>query len=127
MATSSFPVTLVEGSRTIGPVAIPSGLTECQISINRDNWLDPAVTLKLTIDLSLDGGVTWNTPAAACVPFPVGLEAQGGEVVDKFGQVVHTSITAAPIPQVGNANRRVRALLTVAGGSIPTTVTITTS
>lgn len=127
MPTNSFNVTLQEGSRVIGPVNIPTGLTSVKIEIDRDNWTDPAIKLTLKIDISLDNGATWNNPPADCVPFPVGLEAEGGVVLDKNGQLVHTSVVAGPLPQPSNPDRKARANITVTGGSIPTTVTITTA
>jgi hypothetical protein len=127
MASNSFPVTLQEGSRVLGPVNVPTGLTAAKVTIDRTNWTNPAITLSLTIDISLDNGVTWNSPHPAVDPFPVGLTAEGGIILDKNGQVEQTTIQAVPMPQPANANRRLRATLVVAGGSIPTTVTVETS
>lgn len=112
------------GTRTLGPVAVPNGTTAFVLSLDRTNWTNVNVKVALTFDLSLDGGTTWN-PHPDADPFPVGLTAEGGTARDKNGNVVNTTTLSAPVPDVTNTNRRVRATLVITGGSLTTSGTLT--
>lgn len=113
------------GTRTLGPAAVPKNLSSFTLAFDRTNWAD-GVTLDLTVDLSLDGGVTWN-PHPDVDPFPVGLSAVGGVQLDKNGNPYTTTAVSAAIPQPGSTTRSVRATITIGGGSLTTTATLTTA
>lgn len=112
------------GTRIFGPVAVPVGLTNATVAFDRGEWTSQSTTITLNIDLSLDGGVTWNLHPDAD-PFPVGMEAEGGVALDKNGVPYTQSSRSAPLPQPGSSQRMVRGFITVAGGPITTTGTLT--
>jgi hypothetical protein len=115
------------GTRTTPNLSVAQGMTGVTIEFDKTlGWTDPAVTLDVTLDLSLDGGATWNTPAADVVPFPVGFTAEGGGN-DKNG-VPYTSATlSTSLPHPELTNRRLRATITIAGGDLTTSAAITVS
>lgn len=110
----------------LGPAAVPVGISNLSFTFDKTNWTDPAITLDIIVDISFDGGVTWN-PQPDSVPFPYGFTAEGGGT-DKFGNPL-TAVTGAPsfVPQPQNAQRRVRATVIVAGGAIQTSCSLTVS
>jgi hypothetical protein len=111
------------GTRSFGPATVPQNLSHYLLTFDKTSWTDPSITMEVTLDLSLDGGVTWNTPATDVVPFPVGFTAEGGGT-DKFGNP-YTEVTRdGGIPQPGTTDRRVRGSMTIAGGSITTSATL---
>lgn len=115
------------GTRTTPNLTVAQGLTAVLIEFDKTlGWTDPAVTLDVTLDLSLDGGATWNTPAADVVPFPVGFTAEGGGL-DKFGNPYTSATLSTSLPQDQLTNRRLRAVVTVAGGDLTTSAAITVS
>jgi hypothetical protein len=42
-------------------VAINSGISSFTLTFDRSSWTNPAATMNVQIDLSGDGGKTWNT------------------------------------------------------------------
>jgi hypothetical protein len=115
------------GTSTTPTLTVAAGLTAVVIAFDKTlGWTDPGVTLEVTLDLSLDGGATWNTPAADVVPFPVAFGAEGGGL-DKFGVPYTEATLSTSLPHPELANRRLRAVVTVAGGDLTTSAAITVS
>ena len=56
-------VLLPEGIRLLGPVTIPDGLTDIELTLEHDGGVLPGIAWGLM--LSLDGGVTWRPHGAA--------------------------------------------------------------
>ena len=79
----------------------------------------------MTVDLSTDDGVTWNNPPATAAPYPLGLSAEGGVALDKNGNVYTQTTLSAPIPNAVSTTRRIRANVTIVGGSLTTAGTLT--
>ena len=116
--------TYAVGTQLLGPAAVATGLTQASLALDRGEWLAGG-TLALTIDLSLDGGVTWNSPHPDVDPYPVGLTAEGGVALDKHGVAYTQTILTVPLPQPASTTRRIRATVTIAGGPLTTTGTLT--
>lgn len=53
-------VNLALGQRNFGPIAIPDDVTVCSLAIDRSQWTNPAAMLAATLEISLDGGNTWQ-------------------------------------------------------------------
>lgn len=107
-------VTLPAGTRAFGPAALVQNVSSVEMVLDRSTWTDSALTITLSLDLSLDGGVTWasTSPGIATNPFPVACEAVGGTLLDKNGQVsTQTILRVANIPQPGSATRQIRGTL----------------
>lgn len=114
-------------TRLLGPVTVPQGATELTFTFDRTNWTDPAVTLAITIDLSLDGGATWNNPPEQAAPLPFGFTSEGGGGLDKHGNPRTETTGTTSIPQPTNTQRRLRATVTIAGGPLTTNGSVTIS
>ena len=120
-------VTLQSGIHNFGPIIIPSSISRVVLTVDRTNWIDPAVALSLTLDFSLDG-VIWasQSPSQQTDPYPITITAEGGTIKDRNGILQHTYISAV-FPSVGNTTRQLKGSLTLMGGNLTTTVTLTTS
>lgn len=120
-------VTLQPGQRAFGPVAVPDALSSATLTVDRTQWTDPTVVLAVTLDLSIDGGVTWAsmTPSEATDPFPIAFESEGGAVLDKNGNPSLVTSMTADFPPV--SNRQLRGTITLTGGPLTTTVGLVTA
>lgn len=118
--------TMTVGSHQIGPISVPQSVSAFTLALARAEWV-AGVTLSMNVDLSLDGGATWNEPAESVVPFPLGLTAEGGVALDKNGIPYVATTLSAQVPNPGSATRQVRATVVVAGGPLVTIGTLTTS
>jgi len=120
----TYPV----GSRTLGPAAIPTGVTSASLALDGTAMTNAALSLSLTLDLSLDGGVTWasTSPSQATDPFPVNVPDMRGGQLDRTGAARATYyISVWGIPAPTNPNRQVRAQVTISGVSLTTKGTLT--
>jgi len=114
------------GTRTLGPVTIPLGVTFVALELAGAAMTNPALALTVTLDLSLDGGTTWASvsPSTPTDPFPVIATMEGGMLNKQgtFQDPYYLSVTGIPAPT--NANRRVRATVVIAGASLTTAITL---
>ena len=102
------------GTRTFGPVAIPTGLTVVTVAISRAS-LSPTVRLDWALELSQDGGTTW-------LPWG-GAGTVGGDVINpSTGLPLTDSSFAVFLPNPANPLRRARGSLTL---SEPTRLSLT--
>jgi hypothetical protein len=123
MAAQTIPVfsgTLQPGTRTLPPTSIPVGDSVLTLSIDRANWTAPAVTASMSADLSFDGGVTWLNGWVA-------FTAIGGpnQAPTPINPNPNMSFVTTDLGDPNNANRKIRASVTTAGGPLTTTVTVT--
>lgn len=114
MATDTFPsVSIPVGSRTLGPVNVPNGLT--YVLVKFSNWAQAGRTLSCFVEQSTDGllwvglGTMNATPGARSIGRDGTRDCSFG-----FG-----------IPE--GTGRQLRATAIVAGGTVTTDITITTS
>lgn len=108
------------GSYTVGPHSIPDSAAKASIWIARCTtatptiWPSSSVTLSATLQCSLDSGVSWIDIA--------GFSASGGIAQERLGgELTHTSLQC-PFPE--GVDRLVRALVTIAGGTLRTSVSV---
>lgn len=114
MATDTFTnVSIPVGTRTFGPVNIPDGLTG--LTIRFSNWPQTTRTLAVQFEVSVDGGPF--VQFFNMNPFPGGRPVLRGSS-DSIAFV-------GPLPE--GINRRGQAVTTVVGGTVTTTITITSS
>lgn len=113
-------------TRALGPVALPTGASSISLSLlrctpsNLTIWPNASTTVALNADLSLDGGTTWQ-------PWFT-FTSQGGQVTPEGGSTVApTTYFTTSIPAPANANRKVRATLTITGGPLKTAGDLTVS
>ncbi len=115
MAVNTFPnVSIPTGTRTFGPVNIPDGLTG--INLRFSNWAQTGRTLAVEFQVAVDSGPFeqfFNMN-----PFP------GGRSLGRDG-TADASAFVGPLPE--GVNRQGQAITTVAGGTVVTTVTITST
>lgn len=124
MATQTIPqATYQVGTRNLGPFNVPNGATNVTLTFDRSQWTDPAVKLTARFELSLDNGATWS-PNPAGQPtwpwgsFPVTITSEGGVIG------VPSTQQSIALPDPTNTQRKVRAVVTVAGGPLTTTITV---
>lgn len=53
-------INLALGTRNFGPIAVPDDVTVCSLSIDRTQWTNPAAALSAQLEISVDGGATWQ-------------------------------------------------------------------
>lgn len=92
---------------------IPAGANWVSIDIDRTEWLDPAIKVAGSFDISFDGGATW-------IPGLLGFTAEGGPLLSPtpVNPNPNHTIASADIPQASNPNRKVRGKLTITGGAV---------
>jgi len=107
------------GTYTLAATALAANVSAVSIAFNRADWLDPLSKIRLSLELSLDGGATW-IPGGA-------FEADGGVFIDRFtGLPVTESVAYFSYPEPGNSNRKIRGTFEVIGVAFKTDATITT-
>ena len=101
-------VNLSLGTRNFGPIAVPDAVTVCGLSIDRSQWTNPAAALSAQLEISVDGGATWQAW--------VGLTSVGGT----DATMTITSMSRALPPGTG---RQIRGNYVVTGARFRSTVT----
>ena len=114
-----------EQSRVLGPAAVPTGITQVMFSVQRNTpadvtiWPSAAVTISLVVEVSYDAGSTWR-------PL-MNFVASGGQVIDKdTGVAAPVSAGVCTLDQPGLSGRQVRGTLTIAGGTLRSSASVTT-
>lgn len=109
---------MANGSVTIGlPTPIPQAATKAKVSVARNAWPDNgnADVVRVRVDLSLDGGLTYSPdPDGRKVwpwgAYPIIFTARGGVLKDANGVDILESSTTDPLPP--GANRMLRVTVT---------------
>jgi hypothetical protein len=108
--TISNNINLALGTRNFGPIAVPDDVTVCSLSINRTQWTNPAAALSAQLEISVDGGATWQawvgltsvgsadatmatTSMSRALPAGTGRQIRGNYVVT--GVRFRSTVTAA--------------------------------
>lgn len=105
---ATFPrLTIPVGSVPIGPMPVTLGITTFTLSFDISANLDPLSLTTMLIERSPDGGVTWAFCCSGTFP--------GGVLLGDHGVVVTEQTMIGKLPDPTNANRQVRAALTVMG------------
>jgi len=111
------------GTRTLGPATVPVGVTQIELALDGAAMTSPALHVSMALDLSLDGGSTWNTPHPQVDPFPVTMTLDGG-AKDRQGNPLPKYTIGTRLPDPSNANRRVRAVVIISGTALTTSGTL---
>ena len=124
--------TYPQGTTNYGPATLTPDVSVLTITLDRTNWTDPTITVEIRGEISLDGGATWSPqPSGQAVwpwgAFPIDFTAAGGVITGPGGVVVNTSELTVSIPDVGNANRQLRGSMTITGGNLRTSISVTIS
>lgn len=119
LPAGTYPV----GTRVLGPANVPVGTSEIELSLDGAAMTDPALHVAITLDLSLDSGVTWNNPHPQADPFPVGMTLDGGAKNRQGGALARYTIGTF-LPDSTNPNRRVRATVVISGTPLTTSGTL---
>jgi hypothetical protein len=116
--------TYAVGTRNVGPAVLPSTLRSFMVEIAGAAMLNPAMSVIMTLDFSLDG-VTWasESPGPSTNPFPITVKFVGG-ALDRFGNPVNPSFRSI-LPSPGLSGRQIRGSLNISGASMTTVITIT--
>lgn len=103
-------INLALGTRNFGPIAVPDDVTVCRLSIARTQWTNPAAALSAQLEISVDGGATWQawvgltsvgsadatmatTSMSRALPAGTGRQIRGNYVVT--GVRFRSTVTAA--------------------------------
>ena len=113
------------GTRTLGPATVPLGATSVQLQLDGTSMTDQAMAMSMTLDLSLDAGVTWasDSPSPATNPFPVSCTLNGG-AKNRAGGPLATYLIGTQIPAPSNTQRRIRAVIVISGAPLTTQGTL---
>lgn len=103
-------VNLALGTRNFGPIAVPDDVTVCTLAFDRSQWTNPAAALSAQLEISVDGGATWQawvgltsvgsadatmptTSMSRALPAGTGRQIRGKYVVT--GNRFRSTVTAA--------------------------------
>lgn len=97
---------MANGAVTVGlPTPIPQAATRAKVAVARNAWPDNggADVVRVRVDLSLDGGLTYSPdPDGRQVwpwgPYPIIFTARGGVLKDANGVEIPESFTVDPLP-----------------------------
>ena len=117
---------LLPGGHVYDPIPVPAEARRLACIMDRLRWHDSAIVVMLTVDLSLDAGMTWasEAPGKSTDPFPVTITANGGSILDRDGNLIPTTWVKAPLPDVHGPNRQVRVTVHVTGGILHTALLV---
>lgn len=111
----AFPLNnYATGSRTTAPHTIPGQISTVTFAVARCTTADPTIwpnqstTLEAILEVSEDGGATWNPHGS--------FTAEGGIAPGRFGGEAAESSGVFPFPGLASVDARLT--LTVAGGPL---------
>lgn len=106
---TSLPAGSYTGTVSVPPGVLPSGSASTGINIECSQWIDPASTATVTLEISEDGGSTWR-------PWCSGLFTGGAK--DIQGNLLANATMGGAIPAV--AGLRIRGTIVVIGTPLVT-------
>jgi len=105
-------INLALGTRNFGPIAVPDDVTVCTLAFDRSQWTNPAAALSAQLEISVDGGATWQAW--------VGLTSVGSA-----DATMPTTSMSRALP--AGTGRQIRGKYVVTGNRFRSTVTATCS
>jgi hypothetical protein len=121
LPAGTYPI----GTRTLGPVNIPQGLSYAELQLDGTAMTDPALAVDAVIDFSLDGGVTWATTMSDPPnPFPLRGTMAGNTIDPDTGLQWATYRMGGRLPSPTSTTRRARMTLNIRGAPCPTAGTL---
>lgn len=112
MANAVYP----NGTRTVGPFAVPVGIEKMTFSFDRSNWSQSNRKLSVAIEYSGDSGSSWRS---LC-----GFESEGGTSYNDDGSVSTETYLSLFLPDPQSTERMLKATVSISGGSIRTSGTL---
>jgi hypothetical protein len=115
------------GTRMLGPASIPQSVSAFKLALDGMAMTDPALRVRLDIDLSLDNGATWASaqPGPTFNPYPLFMTLSGG-ATNRAGQpLAEYFLSNDQIPSPASMARQVKATVTIAGAPLTTKGTLT--
>lgn len=111
-----LPAQVYARGRTAFPsiVAVPAGMTRATLSCDLSKVIDPAASILVTLDLSLDGGATWYSDTHAFGGYSQ-WRCHGGLTHPTTHAPVPVSTYSCALPEPGNPNRRLRGSIVIDG------------
>lgn len=116
---SAPSVTVPVGVHPFGPVTLPSALGQVVVAFDITSHGDgSAASVAVAVELSLDGGATWQ-------PFFSFERDKGYAPIAEPGIPTGWAYMRVPkLPQPGNPNRQVRGTLTISNAPLTTAVQV---
>lgn len=112
---ATFPVNQPVGVRVYGPATFADNISEVDVRVT--NWPQASRTLKIDVEVSFDGGASWE--------YAGGMNATpGARPVGRDG-TTDASFVIGPMPLAPARQARITA--TVAGGTVSASMTIKTA
>jgi hypothetical protein len=103
------------GVVTLGPANVAGSLSQAVVSFDISQHLDPTILWQVAIEISLDNGQTWLMMG--------GFTRPGGPVRSGPDGVPRTTIVMT-IKHPPGGGRRIRCVMTITGGVVATSGTI---
>lgn len=116
---------LLPGSRTFSPITVPQGATRFKLSYDITQITDPGNRIVTTLDLSLDGGVTWFGDKTDFGGYSQWIRSGRVEPINvKTGSPLTKSSYSFLLPEPENSNRMVRISILVDGNTVTTDISL---
>ena len=110
--SATLPQGNYSGVNTYGPFNVAGSLSQATASLHITQHSDPGITLAVSIEISLDNGVTWQVMG--------GFTRNGGPVpIDQYGNPINNAVMIVMQPHT-TGGRRIRLTMTITGGVINT-------
>lgn len=113
------PGTYGPEDRDILQRSIPLGIIDFDLEVDTSQLTDPAVSVEIALDLSLDNGTTWNGNSV------IGDCYAGAGVAGSASPAPKMSVGRG-VPEPTNPDRLVRGRVRILGGSLVTSASLTT-
>lgn len=109
----TVPINNFTGEATSPPANVPDAATQIALTLDATTMTDPAIAGSLRVEISLDGGATFDLLAE--MTFVGGAKTKGGEPVAAYERA---------IPLTDGLGRKVRGVLSATGPRFSSTLSI---